>query len=181
MIVWLTRIITHFFCETVIWGPGKWFKDEQVIITPNHISMWDGFIILATLPVVNFKFMVATKYYNGRVYSWPLNYIVHWLLKHSGVCIPATFRIAKETLSNGYSLVIFPEGRVSKTGRLGRLRHGAAYFHVHYEIPILPVKIEGTNVPGLFKHVKVTYGSLFRFMGPLKAVNKKLKEGMKRL
>jgi 1-acyl-sn-glycerol-3-phosphate acyltransferase len=133
------------------------------------------------LPVWDFKFMVSSKYYYGWTYRWPLRQIVRWLFKHSGVCIPATFRIAKEALRDGHSLIIFPEGRISPDGKLGRLRKGAAYFHVYYEIPILPVKIEGTNVPGLFKKVQITYGSPFKFMGPLRAVNKKLKEGMKRL
>jgi hypothetical protein len=39
----------------------------------------------------------------------------------------------------------------------------------------------GTNKPGLFKQVMVVYDYPFRLMGPLKVVNKKLKERIQRL
>jgi 1-acyl-sn-glycerol-3-phosphate acyltransferase len=48
-------------------------------------------------------------------------------------------------LSAGWSLVIFPEATRSRTGRMGRFRHGAAELARRHGLPVLPVHIDGTQ------------------------------------
>jgi 1-acyl-sn-glycerol-3-phosphate acyltransferase len=49
------------------------------------------------------------------------------------------------TLAAGWSLVIFPEATRSRTGRMGRFRHGAAELARRHGLPVVPVHIDGTQ------------------------------------
>ncbi len=48
-------------------------------------------------------------------------------------------------IAAGWSLVIFPEATRSRDGRLGRFRHGAAELARRNDLPVIPVRIEGTE------------------------------------
>ena len=43
------------------------------------------------------------------------------------------------------SVVFFPEGTRSKTGKIGKFQNGAFKLAIQEKIPILPVLIEGTS------------------------------------
>lgn len=60
---------------------------------------------------------------------------------------------AKQKLKNGTSVVIFPEGTRSKTGKLLPFKRGAFKLALDINLPILPVTIEGTRniMPHPFK------------------------------
>ena len=48
-------------------------------------------------------------------------------------------------IAAGWSLVIFPEATRSRDGRPGRFRHGAAELARRNDLPVIPVRIEGTE------------------------------------
>lgn len=48
-------------------------------------------------------------------------------------------------IAEGWSLVIFPEATRSRDGRIGRFRHGAAELARRNDLPVVPVRIEGTE------------------------------------
>jgi 1-acyl-sn-glycerol-3-phosphate acyltransferase len=48
-------------------------------------------------------------------------------------------------LAAGWSLVIFPEATRSRTGRMGRFRHGAAELARRHRLPVVPVHVDGTQ------------------------------------
>ncbi len=48
-------------------------------------------------------------------------------------------------LAAGWSLVIFPEATRSRSGRMGRFRHGAAELARRHGLPVVPVHIDGTQ------------------------------------
>ena len=51
---------------------------------------------------------------------------------------------AVETVKNGYSLVIFPEGHRSKGGPVQKFKAGSFKLAFRSEVPIVPVTIDGT-------------------------------------
>ena len=48
-------------------------------------------------------------------------------------------------IARGWSLVIFPEATRSRDGRIGRFRHGAAELARRNDLPVIPVRIDGTE------------------------------------
>jgi|GEM_PF-798891 len=50
-----------------------------------------------------------------------------------------------EMIAQGWSLVIFPEATRSRDGRIGRFRHGAAELARRNDLPVIPVRIDGTE------------------------------------
>jgi 1-acyl-sn-glycerol-3-phosphate acyltransferase len=67
-------------------------------------------------------------------------------------------------LEEGHAVCIFPEGKVTKDGKMGRARSGVALLGYHTKAPIIPVSISGTHhlTPGRFlsrkRKVYVNFG-----------------------
>jgi len=55
-----------------------------------------------------------------------------------------TIAIAESRLVNGNSVVIFPEGSRSDTGKLGKFKKGAYQMALDLKLPIVPVTINGS-------------------------------------
>ena len=48
-------------------------------------------------------------------------------------------------LTEGWSLVVFPEATRSRSGRMGRFRHGAAELARRNRLPVIPAYVDGTD------------------------------------
>ena len=55
-----------------------------------------------------------------------------------------TIRLAEEKLKNGASIVIFPEGSRTRTGKMGKLKKGAYQMALDLKLPIVPITINGS-------------------------------------
>ena len=56
-----------------------------------------------------------------------------------------TLRLILEKLSNGASILMFPEGTRSKTGEIGRLKPGLGFTAVNSGVSVVPVYVTGSN------------------------------------
>jgi long-chain acyl-CoA synthetase len=77
----------------------------------------------------------------------------------------SSLAFASVTIKNGRCLVWFPEGRMSTTGELLPFRQGLGLVLTHFDVPVVPVYIEGTHdalPPGRsvprFTPIRVTFG-----------------------
>ncbi len=55
-----------------------------------------------------------------------------------------TIKQAKESLKDGVSLVVFPEGARTFTGKMGKFKKGAFQLADDLQLPVVPVTIEGS-------------------------------------
>lgn len=55
----------------------------------------------------------------------------------------ASIKNAKEKISGGVSMVIFPEGRRTHTGKMGRFKRGAFYIAHDLKLPVVPITLNG--------------------------------------
>src|SRR4029077_12646443 len=128
----------------------------------NHQSHLDTPAILLALPA-KWRYKIAPAMakeffkahffpeHNGR-FAWftnSLNYYLSTLFfnafpfpqREAG--LRETLRYAGEIVSEGGSILIFPEGRRSENGEIDAFRPGVGILASRLEIPVLPVRVEG--------------------------------------
>ncbi|MDR3073707.1 MAG: 1-acyl-sn-glycerol-3-phosphate acyltransferase [Deltaproteobacteria bacterium] len=126
--------VTVVGCETPLPRP--------CIITANHQSFFDAYCI-GFLPVQNLVFLVR---------RWPFGIPFYGLFMRKAGYIntedadgEAILRQSREALASGASLVVFPEGTRSRTGKLGRFHGGAFLLAVARNVPVVPFCLDGTG------------------------------------
>lgn len=125
-------------------------RSKSYVIVANHQSMLD-IPLMANMPL-NFKWVSKREVYKIPFFGWVL-----WLRDDIGIergglsSTKKMLRSAKKFISNGISLVIYPEGTRSKTGKMGAFKEGAFIVAKTTGAPILPVVIDGTWIVGNWK------------------------------
>ena len=120
------------------------------LLLPNHVSWVDAILLQAACPRP-IRFLVYEPIYRN-----PLLHPIFRLLR----AIPITTRKAKDALREASALIrageivcIFPEGELSRTGMLLRLRRGYELIAHAAECPVIPVWLDQL------------WGSIFSFQG----------------
>lgn len=124
-------------------GRGKIDRSRPYVIVTNHQSMLD-IPLMYVLPL-NFKW-VSKK----EVKKMPIFGLV--LLMHGDILVERGSRESAKAmvgactkrLGRGTSVIVFPEGTRTKTGRIGRFKDGAFVVARKAGVGILPVVIDGT-------------------------------------
>src|SRR6266852_4732170 len=124
------------------------------LLTPNHVSMADAVLLIASIdrPI---RFLM----FRGS-YEHPL---VKPFAKIMGVIPIASdqgpremihsLRLATDALKNGEVVCIFPEGQMTRIGQMMPFRRGMERIIKGVDVPIIPVNLDGV------------WGSIFSFAG----------------
>jgi 1-acyl-sn-glycerol-3-phosphate acyltransferase len=151
---------------------------EPVIFMPNHISYFDSLAVLRSLPfkirkMLTFAAAEDVLYGEFRWIAWfaDLFFNSFSLPRAEGSNIRMGLDVMGRMLDNRYSVVVFPEGKVSIDGKLQPLKAGAGLMAVEMNAPIIPIKIEGANllapygcfVPRRLATVKIKIGKPLKF------------------
>ena len=123
--------------------------EGPAIFAANHASHIDTPLMLTALPD-RFRHRTVVgagadyffdKRWKGFLWAFSINAIPIERLRPS----IRTVRLATQVLTEGWSLVIFPEGGRSPHGWAQEHTGGAAYFAQRTGAPIVPVHLEGTR------------------------------------
>lgn len=138
--------------------------EGALIIAGNHLSNADPPAIGSFAGTVRDSRFVAKK----ELFSVPL---LGWFFRRSGY-IPVDrartigdFGALKEVvhaLEKGQSVVMFPEGTRSKTGKPQKPKSGIGFLVYKTGVPVLPVKIEGTFGWPWVRKIRVKFGTVLR-------------------
>jgi 1-acyl-sn-glycerol-3-phosphate acyltransferase len=132
------------FVKVVVKGLENVDKSRPYVICSNHQSMLD--IVLLYNVRTYFKW-VSKK----EIYRLPL--VGQLLLLHGDVTIRRgdagsarkMMHDCSVNLQKGISIMMFPEGTRSKSGRVGKFKEGAFNLAKSNRVAILPVAIDGTR------------------------------------
>src|SRR5262245_41766121 len=126
---WLVRILYGYrtYNEEVLNTPGP------VLLLPNHTSWWDWFLIGVCVEndwrFVTSRESAQTSWFHRRIMinrrTFPVDINSPYSVKHMA-----------EYLQKGGRLVLFPEGRLSRTGSLMKLFDGTGFliFKTHAKV-----------------------------------------------
>jgi long-chain acyl-CoA synthetase len=115
------------------------------IITPNHQSYLDPFVLMAVLPfgVLRQLFYVgATEYFESPLTS-RLARQLNIVPVDPDANLLAGLQAGAFGLRHGKVLVVFPEGERSIDGSVKAFKRGAAVLAQELKVPIVPVAIDG--------------------------------------
>src|SRR5438270_1335484 len=120
------------------------------LLLPNHISWVDAIVLQLACPRP-IRYIIDQEFYRKPM--------LHPFLKTAG-CIPidtrhsrSAIRAATERLAAGEIVCLFPEGQLTRSGTLLRLRRGYELIAQHANAPVVPVWLDRL------------WGSIFSFQG----------------
>ncbi|MBQ0114523.1 MAG: 1-acyl-sn-glycerol-3-phosphate acyltransferase [Bacteroidales bacterium] len=114
------------------------------VFVANHQGAFDIFSIYGFLGH-NFKWMMRKGLSNIPLIGIACNAAGHIMVDtHSNEGIKATISNAKKRLQKGMSIVVFPEGRRTDTGEMGQFKNGAFRLATEFDLPIVPITINGS-------------------------------------
>ncbi|MEK6659170.1 MAG: lysophospholipid acyltransferase family protein, partial [Campylobacterota bacterium] len=116
------------------------------IIAPSHQSMLDGFLIESLLPykILKKSFFLAYKQVFGTTLLAPISKYGQTILIDANANLKHTMQYCALPLREGNNLVIFPEGARTRDRKLLEFRPFFAMLSKTFNIPILPVVIDGS-------------------------------------
>lgn len=115
------------------------------VIMSNHQSALDIFVLLASLPFP-FRFVAKRELFLIPFLGWAMRCVGHIRIDRENLRESMkALEEAAERVKSGLSILIFPEGTRSETGRLLPFKRGAFHILRLVSCPVLPVGIYGTN------------------------------------
>ena len=116
------------------------------IFVSNHLSYMDTPVVLSHVPV-QFRFLAKRGLFQIPLLGTHLGQAGHIPVpREDPRAAVKTMQLAAEAVVNKkISLLIFPEGRRSRDGRLRPFKEGAVYIAVKAGVPIVPMTLLGTR------------------------------------
>jgi 1-acyl-sn-glycerol-3-phosphate acyltransferase len=124
-------------------GREKIRRDATYVMIANHQSFLDILVMFRLF--VHFKWVSKIEMFRIPLIGWnmALNRYVK-LRRGDRQSVTRMMQACAETLREGSSILIFPEGTRSADGRLQAFKLGAFTLAQANRVPILPIVIEGT-------------------------------------
>ncbi|MGZ5128772.1 MAG: lysophospholipid acyltransferase family protein [Actinomycetota bacterium] len=144
----LVRVLFGWFFRLRIEGIEHVPRRGQVIVAPNHVSVLDGPLMVATVGTHRWRAtrcLIAAEIFTG---------LTGWILRQArqipirrGSGDTGALDEAVEAILDGACAGVFPEGRVSDDADAGlqRIRSGLTRVAVPTGAPVVPVGIWGTQ------------------------------------
>ncbi len=137
---------------------------EPVIFAANHQSHMDAPVILQALPA-RWRYRVApamakeffaahfhpgqygrlARFTNGLNYYLSSLFFNAFPLPQRETGTRQTLRYIGQLVGEGYSILIFPEGRRTDDGTIGRFQPGVGMIAARLGVPVVPVRLEGLD------------------------------------
>jgi 1-acyl-sn-glycerol-3-phosphate acyltransferase len=147
---WLQRT----FCRRIIFFSGAKIKvvrspgfdpQKTSFFICNHVNLFDPFALYCAIPQF-VRGWELESHFNIPIYGW--------LMKRFGnVPVPDVrrpsdlrrmWRLTRDAINGGTSLIVFPEAKRTRDGRVDEFQDGAFRVAQQLEIPIVPVSIVGS-------------------------------------
>ncbi|MFW9995067.1 MAG: lysophospholipid acyltransferase family protein [Candidatus Odinarchaeota archaeon] len=123
-------------------------EGKGAIISPNHLSLIDPFImaVRARHRRFSFHFMGSKSYMNKWMFAWVRHAGAFPVDQRKGMAGKA-LQYSVELARDGSAVIIFPEGERTwrKRGLMQRGHPGAGYVAYDTRVPVIPTLILGTN------------------------------------
>ena len=123
-------------------------KEGGVLLTPNHVSYVDAFILSCASPR-KIRFLMFDGYFK---HPWIGKFVKLFdTVPISQTRAKDALRVAAKALEEGHLVCIFPEGQLTRTGCMNEFKRGFEMIARKASFPVLPASMDGL------------WGSIFSF------------------
>jgi long-chain acyl-CoA synthetase len=147
-LLWIfLRIVRMLFVRARVRGLEKLPASGPYIITPNHQSYIDPFVLCSVLPYRALKdvFLVgAPEYFETPFTRWVARTTNLVPVDPDSNLVPA-MQACAFGLTHGKILLLFPEGERSIDGTVKKFKKGAPILAQHLGVPVVPVALKGIH------------------------------------
>lgn len=141
--VWSVATCFMAFCPVKVEGRGNLMRSHSYVFVANHQGAFDIFLIYGFLNH-NFRWMMKQELKKVPFVGAACAAAGHIFVDRSNaMSIKNSLAKARQKLTGGLSLVVFPEGSRTQTGKVGRFKKGAFQLAAEFGLPIVPVTIDG--------------------------------------
>jgi len=142
--IWSQLICFFLLIRVKVNGRDKIKKGTSYVFVANHQGAFDIFLIYGFLGR-NFKWMMKKSLRKLPFVGKACESAGHIFVDRSGPKkILETIKQARESLTDGVSLVVFPEGARTFTGHMGYFKKGAFQLADDLQLPVVPLTIDGS-------------------------------------
>lgn len=147
--------------------------NSGLLIVANHQTYFDPFWICAPIRR-KYRFMAWDKAFDWFLIGWLIKYLGSFPVDTKRGTTKSVLRESLNTLRDGATLLIFPEGaRAFPDGKLHEFKTGAVRIALEAGVPVLPVTVKGANrvwsqtmKRPKFRKVEIFYHPLFHIPKP---------------
>jgi len=132
------------FWKVITEGREKIDQDQAYVIVPTHQSMLD--IVFFNMLRHRLRWVSKIEVFRMPLVGWEMRMTKYIeLVRGNKSSVIKMMEQCVESLQDGISVVIFPEGTKSLTGAIGKFKTGAFQLAIKTDKPLLPVLIDGTG------------------------------------
>lgn len=118
-------------------------RRTSYVFVANHQSAYDIFTLFGFLGH-NFRWMMKKELRKIPLVGFACEMAKQVFIDRSSpAAMRSSIRRAESLLKGGMSVVVFPEGQRSRTGKVGAFKRGAFALATEFNLPIVPLTISG--------------------------------------
>lgn len=141
--LWSKAVCTLFLVRVKVVGRDNIDNNKSYVFVANHQGAFDIWSIYGYLGH-NFKWLMKKDLEKIPLVGYACKKAGHIFVDDSSVSsIRETIQESEETLRDGMSLVIFPEGSRSWDGKMIPFKRGAFMLAGEFKLPVVPITIDG--------------------------------------
>ena len=141
----LFRLAARLTVGLQVSGEARLPANGPFILSPNHQSYLDAFLLVACLPYRHFRrmFFVGASEYFATPFMRRVARAIHVVPVDPDTNLVRAMQAGAFGLRNDKVLILFPEGERSIDGGVKTFKKGAAILSHNLGVPIVPVAIDG--------------------------------------
>lgn len=143
---WWAKINVYITPARVyIHGEENLDSSQSYVVVANHLSQFDIFALYGWLKL-DLKWVMKAEMRKIPIVGAACHAMGHIFIdRKNRERAVATLKEAQKTLVDGTSVLFFPEGTRSESGKLQAFKKGAFVMAKDIDLPILPITIIGSN------------------------------------
>ncbi|OGP51568.1 MAG: hypothetical protein A2Y79_08660 [Deltaproteobacteria bacterium RBG_13_43_22] len=143
-VLWADLILIISGVRAQLFNPEVLIPGQSYIFAANHRSAYDIPVLLAKLPI-QFRWWAKESLFKIPLFGWAMKRAGYFPINRSNPRQAyQVLLMAAKKVSEGTSVVIFPEGTRQETDHLGEFKKGGFVLALKSKKPIVPIGIQGS-------------------------------------